>query len=210
MSIRGKRLCIDPGHPSEVGGGTHGKKITEIRAAWQVALKLKTLLTDAGAEVVLTKKAERERVKNRRRAEIANEFRADLAVRLHCDSEADSGFAVYYPTRTGRAAGGDVGPSAEVLRRCKAVAPIFYKGFSTGMRGCPLKDRGLKSDLETSVGGKQGALTGSIYSKVPVVLIEMCVLTNPKDDAYMASEKGQTFIAESLLAGILDALTIDR
>ena len=208
MSLQGKRVCIDPGHPSEVGSGTRGKKITEIQAAWRVALKLQKLLTDAGAKVVLTKKSENETVKNRRRAEIANAFKADLVVRLHCDSEASSGFAVYFPTRQGRAADGGVGPSPDVLKKCKAVAPVFYKGFSTGMRGGPLKDRGLKSDLETSVGGKQGALTGSIYSKVPVVLIEMCVLTNPKDDAYMASEAGQQFVAESLHAGCVDALTV--
>jgi N-acetylmuramoyl-L-alanine amidase len=206
MSLSGKRVCVDPGHPSEVGAGTRGKKITELHAAWTVAKKLEVLLQDAGAEVKLTKSRESELVRNRKRAEIANAFQAHLMVRLHCDSEASTGFAVYYPTRTGRAQGGDVGPSREVLARCQAIAPIFHKGFASAMQGCPLKNRGLKSDLETSVGGKQGALTGSIYTKVPVVLIEMCVLTNPRDDAYMASEAGQQRVAASILAGIVAAL----
>ncbi len=206
MSLSGKRVCVDPGHPSEVGEGTHGKKITEMHAAWAVAKKLEALLKEAGAEVKLTKNREREMVRNRKRAEIANAFGADLMVRLHCDSEASTGFAVYIPTRPGRAADGGVGPSREVIRTCAALGKTFHKGFSTAMQGSPLRNRGLKSDLETSVGGKQGALTGSIYSKVPVVLIEMCVLTNPIDDSYMASEAGQRRVAESICAGVVAAL----
>jgi N-acetylmuramoyl-L-alanine amidase len=208
MSLSGKRVCVDPGHPSEVGEGTHGKKITELHAAWAVAKKLETLLQEAGAEVKLTKSREKELVRNRKRAEIANGFGADLMVRLHCDSQASTGFAVYIPTRTGRASDGGVGPSREVLRACAALGKTFFKGFSLAMQGCPLKNRGLKSDLETSVGGKQGALTGSIYTKVPVVLIEMCVLTNPNDDTYMASEAGQQRVAESIRAGIAAALAV--
>jgi N-acetylmuramoyl-L-alanine amidase len=206
MSLQGRRVCIDPGHPSEVGEGTRGKRITELHAAWQVGRKLKVLLQDAGAEVKLTKSYEKEMVRNRRRAEIANAFQADLMVRLHCDSAAGSGFAVYYPTRQGRAADGGVGPSRAVLVQCEALSAKFYAGLSEATRGGALKNRGLKSDMATSVGGKQGALTGSIYSKVPVVLIEMCVLTNPKDDAYMASDEGQQFLAQGIAAGVMAAL----
>ena len=38
---RAQTVCIDPGHPSEVGEGTRGKRITEMKAAWKVALLLK-------------------------------------------------------------------------------------------------------------------------------------------------------------------------
>ncbi|MGC4045345.1 MAG: N-acetylmuramoyl-L-alanine amidase [Armatimonas sp.] len=206
MSLQGKRVCIDPGHPSEVGVGTQGKRITEVKAAWEVALKLEKLLQDAGAEVKLTKSREREMVRNRRRAEIANTFQADLMVRLHCDSAAGTGYAVYYPTRQGRAADGGVGPNGNVLAQCKLLAGKFFQGLSKATKNGPLKNRGLKSDLETSVGGKQGALTGSIYTKVPVVLIEMCVLTNSKDDAFMASKAGQQYLAEGIAAGVTAAL----
>lgn len=206
MSLQGKRVCIDPGHPSEVGIGTKGRRITEVKAAWEVALKLEKLLKDAGAEVKLTKGREREKVLNRRRAEIANAFEADIMVRLHCDSAAGTGFAVYYPTRQGRANDGGIGPSQSVLTQCKLLAGKFYQGLSKATKGGPLKNRGLKSDLETSVGGKQGALTGSIYSKVPVVLIEMCVLTNARDDAFMASQAGQQFLADGIAAGVTAAL----
>src|SRR5579872_6963623 len=80
-------VCIDPGHPSEVGRGTAGRKITEIQAAWQVGLKLKSILNNQHIDTVLTKSAPYQKVTNRRRAEIGNGDtggpRADLVVRLH-------------------------------------------------------------------------------------------------------------------------------
>ena len=108
------KICIDPGHPSEVGEGTRGKKLTEIRAAWLVAKRLEALLKAAGHEVKLTKASEKEFVKNRKRAEIANAFGADLLVRLHCDSEGGTGFWTYFPDRQGTDATGKRGPSTEV------------------------------------------------------------------------------------------------
>ncbi|MGC4044293.1 MAG: N-acetylmuramoyl-L-alanine amidase [Armatimonas sp.] len=205
MELVGKTVCIDPGHPSEIGDGTRGKQITELHAAWLVALKLKALLEERGAKVVLTKSSERQMVRNRRRAEIANGYQADLMVRLHCDSESGSGFAIYYPTRQGRAKDGKVGPNAAVLVACRPVAEKFYRGFAATI-GRALKNRGLKSDLATLIGGQQGALTGSIYSQVPVVLVEMCVLSNPKDDVWIASNAGQAKMADALAAGIEAAI----
>src|SRR4051794_28339300 len=86
-------VCIDPGHPSEVGQGTHGKKITEIQAAWKVAVLLQKELESSGIKVVMTKSKESQFVKNKDRAMTANKAKANLMVRLHCDSEAGSGFA---------------------------------------------------------------------------------------------------------------------
>jgi len=39
-----------------------------------------------------------------------------------------------------------------------------------------LKDGGVRGDSKTLIGSKQGALTGSIFSQVPIVTIEMVVL----------------------------------
>ncbi|MBC8102865.1 MAG: N-acetylmuramoyl-L-alanine amidase, partial [Cytophagales bacterium] len=50
---------------------------------------------------------------------------------------------------------------------------------------------------------RQGALTGSVFSKVPVLLIEMGVLTNPRDEAILASAKGQAKIADAITAATL-------
>ncbi len=197
-------VCIDPGHPSEVGSGTSGRGISEISAAWMVALRLRTLLQSQGLRVVLTKTSERQFVKNRDRALIANLAHADYMVRLHCDANAGSGIASYAPDRQG-VSGGRRGPSADVIRESQRMARLFHHSMVAALGGS-IADRGLHSDMSTKVGASQGALTGSIYSEVPVVLIEMCVLTNRSDEAFIQSERGQAKLAQALDRGILAAL----
>lgn len=197
-------VCIDPGHPSEIGRGTQGKHLTEIHAAWVEAGLLRKRLRGRGIRVVLTKRTEYEMVPNRRRAEIANENRADLMVRLHCDASKGSGFTCYIPLQPGRI-GGAHGPSSTVLRAGKAAGERFHAAMAKSLLD-KLKDNGLKGDRATSVGAKHGALIGSIFSKVPIVLVEMVVLTNPKDEAFLTSQAGQAAMATALEQGVLAAL----
>ena len=197
-------VCIDPGHPSEVGRGTQGKSISEVKAVWLVGKKLEKKLKAAGLTVVLTKGKQEQTVKNRQRAAIANAAGADIMVRLHCDASSGTGFAVYYPDRQGKS-GTKIGPSQEVIDSSRACAEIFHQVLAESLKG-KLKDNGLRDDTHTAIGKKQGALTGSIYSEVPVLLVEMCVLTNPKDEKFIASEKGQELMAEALAKATLAAL----
>jgi N-acetylmuramoyl-L-alanine amidase len=194
-------ICLDPGHPSEVGRGTRGRKVTEITVAWEVAVRAKKRLEKAGVRVVMTKSRPEEFVRNRTRAEIANSARSDLMVRLHCDSQGKPGFAVYVPNKPGISAKVR-GPGREVIAASMAASKIFHKRFAEGLVGT-LEDRGLKPDTATSVGAKQGALTGSVFSKVPVLLIEMGVLTNPHDEKVLASVKGQEQVAEAVAEAAL-------
>ena len=194
-------VCIDPGHPSEVGKGTKGKKISEIQAAWKVAILLKKELEAVGIKVVMTKDKEMEFVKNRDRSAIANKAKSDLMVRLHCDSVSGSGFAVYIPKKKGKAQG-KTGPSESIIKSCAKVGPIFHEELVAMLKG-KLKNNGLLPDTATAVGGKYGALIGSIFSEVPVVLIEMCRLSNKKDEAFIASEEGQLTMAKALASATL-------
>lgn len=197
-------ICIDPGHPSEVGSGTHGRHITEIEAAWQVAQRLETELEARGMKVVLTKHKEHEFVRNRKRAEIANENHADYMVRLHCDSDAGTGIASYAPDRQGTI-GGVTGPSKEVVRESRSMGAVFHRTMIKSLAG-KLKDRGFLPDTSTAVGRKHHALIGSIFSKEPVVLVEMCVLTNPKDEQFIRAPKNQTILAKAMADGVQAAL----
>lgn len=196
-------VCIDPGHPSEVGNGTRGKKYTELQVAWTVAKKLEKKLVASGFKVVLTKSSAKEKVLNRRRAEIANEAKSTLMVRLHCDAQGGTGFAVYYPANEGKAQGAS-GPSLRVRRLSKVAAQSMLKAMPMSLKG-NLKNRGLKTDRDTLIGAKQGALTGSIFSEVPVVLVEMVVLTNPKDEKFLA-QGGFDKLAEAIASGTKLAL----
>jgi N-acetylmuramoyl-L-alanine amidase len=189
-------ICIDPGHPSEVGRGTQGRHITEIAVAWEVAQELRTDLKKLGFQVVMTKSSENQFVRNRKRAETANSAQAVLMVRLHCDSSSGTGFTTYYPDQQG-VSGGVRGPSQTLLDRTRPIAAVFHTTLARDLQGV-LQDNGLKGDEATAVGRKQGALTGSVFSKVPVVLVEMVVLTNPKDEAFVLKPANRAKLAAAL------------
>ena len=196
-------VCIDPGHPSEVASGRDEQNGTnETAVAWAVAVRLRESLEARGYEVVMTKSSEDELVRNRDRAEFANRAGADLLLRLHCDASNSRGFAVYYPDRQGTAKDGTVGPAPPVIEGSRRAARTVHAGLARGLAGA-LQDNGVRTDWQTKVGREQGgALTGSIFSRVPVVTIEMVVLSDPSDAEFIKTEAGQRRMAESIAEGV--------
>ena len=204
-------VCIDPGHPSEVASGQNVQNGTsEAHVDWVVAEKLRAALEARGYEVVLTKTSEGELVKNKERALIANRARAALMIRLHCDASAERGFAVYYPDRQGKAKDGTTGPGRDVIEESRRAAESIHAGLVEGLRGA-LNDNGMRTDYQTKVGREQGgALTGSIFSEVPVVTIEMVVLSDAEDAAFIKTEEGQQRMAESIADGVTRFVAPER
>ena len=195
------RVCLDPGHPSENNDGRELLNgVREVEVNWAVAQALKRLLEEKGYAVVLTKSSLDEYVTNKRRAEIANQSSADLMLRLHADSEGPSGFTLFYPRKQGQT-NGVKGPSPAVIEASAQAASVFHGAFASQLRE-QLKDNGIKDDEQTFIGGKQGALTGSIYSAVPVLLVEMCNLAKPADAKWISETANQQALAKALLAGV--------
>lgn len=203
LPLAGLTICIDPGHTSETSAGTQSRdgKLTERRVNWIEAQHLRGMLNANGANVVLTKQTEGQIVTNRHRAEIANSAHAVLLLRLHCDSNAPSGITTYYPDRQGTRFG-VTGPSREVIEKSHAAALVFQHALAQSLHG-ELPNGGVKGDSATFVGGKQGALTGSIFARVPALTVEMCVLTNAHDYAFIRTPKKQEDMARALDAGVL-------
>lgn len=203
-------ICLDPGHTSETSAGTRSAdgKLTERHVNWIVGQRLKELLETDGAKVVLTKQTEGEIVTNRRRAETANAARANLFLRLHCDAGAASGIATFYPDRPGTRFG-VTGPSARVMTQSRRAALVFQPAVAAALAGA-LSNRGIKGDSATFVGGKQGALTGSIFARVPALTVEMCVLTNARDYAFIRTAAGREQLTQALRAGVLAVIQSER
>jgi N-acetylmuramoyl-L-alanine amidase len=194
-------VAIDPGHPSETSQGASGPQgATEIQVNWAVAQRLRTLLEGSGYGVVLTKLVEEELVTNRHRAEIGTLHEADVMVRLHCDAGEHRGTATFYPDRQGER-WGVTGPAPDVIAGSEAFARVFHPAVIRAL-GPDWTDLGIKGDSETYVGSRQGALTGSIFSTLPVVTVEMAVITQPEDEAFIASPEGQERMAEAIFAGL--------
>lgn len=203
-SIFAQTICIDPGHPSENGRGSRGKALSEIEATWKVGVRLRQILEKDGYRVVMTKSDQEEMVTNRRRAQIANDAKSDLMLRLHCDAAAGSGISAYYPKEPGTAHG-RTGPSDRVRTRSGELARLFFPAVVQALDG-QHASRGLMTDRQTAIGKRQGALTGSIFSSVPVILVELAVLTNPKDEAFISSPKGVEALAQAMAAGVRAAV----
>jgi N-acetylmuramoyl-L-alanine amidase len=198
----GPMICIDPGHPSEVNSGeTVQNGTTEVQMCWDVGNRLERLIAqDSSLRNTKTRSAVKTLTTNRRRAEIANEAGATLMVRLHCDTGAGSGFAVYYPDRQGTTQG-MTGPSQDVITKSRAAAEAMVGGLAGALQG-KLNNNGIKGESVSYVGAKQGALTGSIFSKVPTITIEMVYLSNAADAAFIKSAEGQDLLARGLYEGI--------
>jgi N-acetylmuramoyl-L-alanine amidase len=202
-AVRRTVVCIDPGHPSEVASGRNVQNGTnETEVAWAVAEELRAALEARGYEVVMTKSSEAELVRNKERALIANRAGAALMLRLHCDASAARGFAVYYPDRPGRARDGSVGPARDVIEESRRAAEAVHAGLAEGLRGA-LDDNGVRTDYQTKVGREQGgALTGSIFSAVPVVTIEMVTLSDPGDAEFIKAGEGRRRMAAAIADGV--------
>jgi hypothetical protein len=65
-----------------------------------------------------------------------------------------------------------------------------------------LPGRGVHTEADTLIGARQGALTGSIFSQVPIFTIEMCMLTQAADEKFIRTSPGQWKMAGSIKAGI--------
>jgi N-acetylmuramoyl-L-alanine amidase len=181
-------------------GATLQNGTTEVHVAWLVAQRVARLLRAQGYSVFMTKAAEQTNVANVERARIGNSAKAALVVRLHCDASSDSGYAIYHPDRQGTAHG-RTGPSEAVMRASAAAAESIHVSMAR-LLARQLKDGGVRGDSRTAIGEQQGALTGSIFSEVPVVLVEMVTLTNAHDAAFIKQPKGQSLMAQAIANGV--------
>ena len=210
MSILNKQpviIAIDPGHPSETSNGCSHHGMSENELCWQIALKLENLIaSEPNMRAIKTKNSINQMVTNRERAEIANRADANLLLRLHCDTGNGSGCTIYYPDKQGRAQG-VTGPSREIIEKSLIAAELMQSGLAE-ILGKDLTLNQIKTDSQTFVGNKQGALTGSIFSKVPALVVEMVYLNNASDAAFIKEPQNQLLLAKALLNGIKKATKV--
>ncbi|MBI3038771.1 N-acetylmuramoyl-L-alanine amidase [bacterium] len=195
-------IVIDPGHPSEVNSGRAIQNgTTELEMNWEVAERLvKILESNSHLRVLKTREVRDSFMSNKDRSATANKASATIFLRLHCDTGSGSGFTIYYPDRQGKK-NGKTGPSQEIIKQSGEAAHFIHRGMCEKLGNC-LKDNGIKGDSATFVGGKQGALTGSIFSEVPAVTVEMVFLSNKSDAEFIKCEKGKQSLAQALAQGV--------
>ncbi len=208
--LEGKVVAIDPGHQAHangekepIGPGSSTKKAkvssgtsnrqtgtpeSEVNLA--IGLKLRDALTDLGIQVVMTRTSQEVDVPNSRRAQIANEARAALAVRLHCNGSGDAsvhGLFTLYPASI-------PGWTDDIAAASKSAAEIIQR---EAIAATGATDRGLQ---------KRSDITGFNWSDVPVVLVEMGFMSNRGEGSLLESGTYQDKIVRGLVDGIVEFL----
>ncbi|AFK06586.1 N-acetylmuramoyl-L-alanine amidase [Mesotoga prima MesG1.Ag.4.2] len=201
-------ICIDPGHQKEadftheqiapgsettkarVSTGTRGSStgIPEYVFNLEFSFMLRDRLLEEGYDVVMTRESHEVNVSNIERAEIANEAKADLCVRIHANYSSDSslkGFMLLVPS------------SSSVH-----TAPIYEESRKAAekIHASLLQISGIES-LGIRV---RDDMTGFNWSKVPVIIFEAGYMSNPEEDVLLSTQDYREKLVEALVTGIAD------
>lgn len=189
-SLKGKIICLDPGHGgTDVGaiGKKSGKDIYEKDITLSIALPLRDLLTAAGAKVIMTRTTDKDVYgpwstsvqELQARCDVANKANADAFVSIHIDSFSNGsvdGTTAYYYGKTGK----------DLL-----LAQMMHQAT---MSGLAIPDRGVKSN----------DFYVNVNTKMPSVLMEMGFITNSHRLQMLTSTWGPKSIAKSFYNGLLN------
>lgn len=194
--LKGKTIVVDPGHggydPGAVGAGGLQEKTINLA----VALKLKALLEQAGAKVLMTRTtdvagvpdsqlaavpaSERTLTDLSARTELANQNRADLFISIHNNfdpSRIQTGTAVYWTDTNFNA------------NRSLAFATLAQQQL-VAVLGRP--DDGAKNNDFYVIK----------YTEAPSVLVEGLFLSDPTEERMLADSTVQGRIAQALLQAL--------
>lgn len=198
-------ICIDPGHQlkgdnrgepiapnsgikkARVSSGTSGvaTKKNEYEVNLKASLILKELLLAEGYEVVMTRETNEVNISNAERAEIANNAKANMTIRVHCDSVNDSG-------KTGATL---LVPSKD----SKYTKEIYKDSFEFAKT---MKEELQKSGVKVNNICERGDITGFNWSRVPVVIFEMGFMSNYNEDRNICSEAYEKKLMEAVVKAL--------
>jgi len=173
----GKTICIDPGHGGKDPGAVADDGTLEKDLTLDIALKLKGLLEDAGAKVIMTRTKD-VFISLGERAAVANRAHADIFISVHINAVKDRnsqsgarGVQMYYC--------GDSGIFAKVMQ--KEVSDILATGDS---------------------GTFERRFAVLRRTNMPAVLAEIGFLSNPDDIALLKNETFRHNAARGIFNGL--------
>ena len=173
-----------------VAAGTTGvtSKTPEYELNLAVSLLLEQELTVRGYEVVMTRTENDVSISNAERAAIANECQADAFIRVHANgSESSSASGIMTICMTPQ------NPyNGALYEKSYALSDCILTQLGAAL-GTPESQQTL---------WQTDTMTGINYSQVPVTIVEMGFMTNPDEDAAMATDEYRQKIAAGIADGI--------
>ncbi|WP_422444731.1 N-acetylmuramoyl-L-alanine amidase [Thermoanaerobacterium sp. DL9XJH110] len=178
--LQNKIIVVDPGHGgSDPGAGAGGVQEKDLNL--DIALRLKKLLEDGGAKVLMTRDKDIF-VNLYTRAGIANEVGADLFVSIHNNAsekpDTSGTETLYYPA-----------PEK------KALAMAIQKAV---VQSLGLPDRGIV---------ERPGLVVTRETRMPSALVEVAFMTNKNDLKLLMTEEFRQKAAEGIAGGIINYIT---
>ncbi len=183
-NLHGKVIVVDPGHGgSNPGAVANGTRESDNNLA--VGLKLRDLLTQAGARVIMTRDSDRTVAPEgnslgqelQARVDLAENNNADIFVSVHTNENSDTSI-------TG--------------------AETFYASGKTSNLA-----EAVETDLTRDTGlVNKGVSPETFYvlrnTTMPGILVEMGFLSNPAEAARLATDSFRSTIARGICDGIID------
>lgn len=221
-----KTVVIDAGHGGK-DPGSHGVNTKEKDVALAIALKLRDAINAElpSVKTIMTRSTD-VFIPLDKRAQIANDNKADLFISIHCNST---------PQKTGTRRGALLlvygyhrkGEQMEALRENASIYqekdyekkysgykgddPAYFILLNVMMatyRAQSIKFGKLVDEEFTGHDGRrsdhvheQGILVLA-HSGLPSVMVETGFVNNPEDEKYLSSEEGQNEVAQSILRAL--------
>lgn len=210
------KIVIDPGHGGHDPGAL-GAGISEAEVVLDVALRLETLLKQAGVEVVLTRRTD-EYVPLEERPAIAKHEQADLFLSIHANASRTRtahGVETYFlnfstdpaaeavAARENAATSRTINDLPDILKaitlnnkldESRSFADLIQNAMATQLRGA--------NSAMKSLGVKQAPFVVLIGADMPSVLVEIAFITNPQEGRLLKSSAYRQKIAQALFDAV--------
>ena len=183
--IKDKIITLDPGHGGSDPGAIGASGLKEKQITLEISMRVKELLEKEGANVYMTRTTDKDvyapnasdRAELQARVNVAEKHNSDLFLSLHINSSVNKsvgGFSSYYYPKTDND-----------LKIAKAIQDKFAKNFGVD-----------------NLGVRQANFYVVKRCSMPATLLEMCFISNPKEEKLMKSKWFQKKTARLIVEGV--------